>query len=45
MEVDKDLLKQKYNTKIVKKQEQLSIDFKNKWKDQGNELEVCIMYL
>ncbi|XP_022161653.1 kinesin-like protein KIF23 [Myzus persicae] len=39
MEVDKDLLKQKYNTKIVKNQEQLSRDFKNKWKEQENEFE------
>lgn len=38
--VDKDLLKQKYNTKIVKKQEQLSRDFKDKWKVQENEFEV-----
>lgn len=45
MEVDKDLLKQKYNTKIVKNQEQLSRDFKNKWKEQENEFEVGIMYL
>ncbi|XP_025414931.1 kinesin-like protein KIF23 isoform X2 [Sipha flava] len=37
--VDKDLLKQKYNTKIVKKQEQLSRDFKDKWKIQENEFE------
>lgn len=39
--VDKDLLKQKYNTKIVKKQEQLSREFKDKWKVQENEFEVC----
>ncbi|XP_026809315.1 kinesin-like protein KIF23 [Rhopalosiphum maidis] len=37
--VDKDLLKQKYNTKIVKKQEQLSREFKDKWKVQENEFE------
>jgi len=43
--VDKDLLKQKYNTKIVKKQEQLSREFKDKWKVQENEFEVCIVYL
>ncbi|XP_050443213.1 kinesin-like protein KIF23 [Adelges cooleyi] len=36
---DKDLLKQKYNSKIVKKQEQLSKDFKDKWKVQENEFE------
>jgi len=42
--VDKDLLKQKYNTKIVKKQEQLSREFKDKWKVQENEFEVCILY-
>lgn len=40
--VDKDLLKQKYNTKIIKKQEQLSREFKDKWKVQENEFEVCI---
>ncbi|XP_050525569.1 kinesin-like protein KIF23 [Daktulosphaira vitifoliae] len=37
--VDKDLLKQKYNTKIIKKQEQLSKDFKDKWRVQENEFE------
>jgi len=42
--VDKDLLKQKYNTKIVKKQEQLSREFKDKWKVQENEFEVCIIF-
>lgn len=42
--VDKDLLKQKYNTKIVKKQEQLSREFKDKWKVQENEFEVSIFY-
>jgi len=43
--VDKDLLKQKYNTKIVKKQEQLSREFKDKWKVQENEFEVCMIIL
>lgn len=42
---DKDLLKQKYNTKIVKKQEQLSREFKDKWKVQENEFEVCTVYI
>lgn len=42
--VDKDLLKQRYNTKIVKKQEQLSREFKDKWKVQENEFEVCIIF-
>jgi len=42
--VDKDLLKQKYNTKIVKKQEQLSREFKDKWKVQENEFEVCMIF-
>lgn len=42
--VDKDLLKQKYNTKIVKKQEQLSREFKDKWKVQENEFEVCVIF-
>lgn len=40
--VDKDLLKQRYNTKIVKKHEQLSREFKDKWKVQENEFEVFI---
>lgn len=39
--VDKDKLKERYNTKIVKKQEQLSKEFKDKWKVQENEFEVC----
>lgn len=43
--VDKDLLKQKYNTKIVKKQEQLSREFKDKWKVQENEFEVCTVFV
>lgn len=43
--VDKDLLKQRYNTKIVKKQEQLSREFKDKWKIQENEFEVCVAFL
>lgn len=43
--VDKDLLKQKYNTKIVKKQEQLSREFKDKWRVQENEFEVCKLFI
>lgn len=43
--VDKDLLKQKYNTKIVKKQEQLSREFKDKWKVQENEFEVRTIFV
>lgn len=44
--VDKDLLKQKYNTKIIKKHDQLSREFKDKWKVQENEFEVgTVIYL
>ncbi|VVC44885.1 Kinesin motor domain, conserved site,P-loop containing nucleoside triphosphate hydrolase,Kinesin motor [Cinara cedri] len=37
---DKDLLKQRYNNKIIKKQEQLFKGLKDKWKVQENEFEI-----